>query len=274
MILKESISFLKRHQVPDAEISALSLLSLVAKQPALSLNINPEIHLSEAEKKELQTLLTERSKRVPLQYLMKSIPFRNAVLEIGEGCLIPRPETEFLAGHVLEKLPQDGALKILDLGTGSGNIVISLAMERPHWTFAATDLSEAALKYARRNSILNQTQSRIRFIQTNLFEGIDETFDAIVSNPPYVKTGDLRCAQTELSYEPAMALDGGEDGLTFYRNIIEGAVPKLSQGGFLFFEIGWNQAEEITPLMQHHFNDIEILKDYSGHKRIISGRSR
>lgn len=272
MILTESISFLKRHQVPDAEISALSLLSLVAKQPVLSLNMNPEIHLSEAEEKELRTLLTERSKRVPLQYLMKSIPFRNAVLEIGEGCLIPRPETELLAGHVLEKLPQDDALKILDLGTGSGNIVISLAMERPYWMFVATDLSESALNYARRNSILNRVQSRIRFMQTDLFEGIHETFDAIVSNPPYVKTGDLRCAQTELSYEPAMALDGGEDGLFFYRNIIEGAVSKLNQGGFLFFEIGWDQAEEIASLMKHHFNEIEILKDYSGHKRIISGR--
>lgn len=270
--LKEGVSFLKRHNVPDADISASSLLSYVLKQPRLSLELNSEIKLSKVEEKEFESLLVKRATRYPLQYLMKSIPFRNTVLEIGETCLIPRPETELLVEAVLSRLGQDSELHILDLGTGSGNIAISLAMERPKWRFTASDLSQEALRYAKRNSVLNQVEDQIHFVCADLLNGIEGTFDAIVSNPPYLKTQDLMTAQRELSFEPVMALDGGEDGLNFYRRIIEQSKQVLKPGGFIFFEIGHDQADELKQLMNHEFESIEVICDYAGCNRIILGR--
>lgn len=271
--LKEGASFLKRHNVPDADISASSLLSYVLKQPRLSLQLNPDIKLTKVEEKAFESLLVKRAARYPLQYLMKSLPFRNAVLEIGETCLIPRPETELLVGAAMSRLGQDSApLRILDLGTGSGNIAISMALERPQWSFTASDFSQEALWCAQRNSALNGVEDQIRFICADLFDGIQGTFDAVVSNPPYLKTHNLITAQSELSFEPAMALDGGEDGLNFYRRIIKEAKQILKTGGFIFFEIGHDQANEITQLMSCEFELIEIVQDYSGFNRILSGR--
>ena len=272
-ILKEGVSFLRRHNVPDADLSASSLLSYVLKQPRLSLQLNSAIQLTKVEEREFESLLVKRATRYPLQYLMKSLPFRNAVLEIGETCLIPRPETELLVDVAMSRLGHDlEPLHILDLGTGSGNIAISMALERPQWSFVASDFSQEALWCAQRNSVLNQVEDQIHFVCADLLNGIHNRFDAIVSNPPYLKTQDLITAQRELSFEPAMALDGGEDGLNFYRRIIEQAKQVLKVGGFIFFEIGHDQTSAITQLMSHEFESIEIIRDYAGCDRILLGR--
>ncbi len=270
--LKESATFLKRHNVPDPEISALALVSYVVKQPELNVKLNPEMILTAAQEQELESLLMKRATRYPLQYLIKQIPFRNAILEIGEGCLIPRPETELLIDVVKSRLKRETEpLKILEIGTGSGNIAISLALERPHWTLMATDISDTALEFAKKNSAFNQTTHQIQFIKADLYQGTGDNFDVLVSNPPYVKSSDLADAQKELSYEPVMALDGGEDGLSFYRRLISKVETVLKPDGFVFFEIGWDQAKQITELMAEKFDSIEITKDDAGHDRFISG---
>ncbi len=266
-----AVSFLERNNVPDPDISASHLLSHVLKKPRLDLKLNPEIKLTVVEEKQFESLLIKRATRYPLQYLIKSLPFRNAVLEIGEGCLIPRPETELLIDAVFAKLNKTDQLNILDLGTGSGNIAISLAMESPSWSLTATDLSEEALRYAKRNSVINSVDHQINFIKADLFHGINGLFDAIVSNPPYLKSGDLMNAQAELSFEPDTALDGGEDGLSFYRRIIQEAKFVLKKSGHLFLEIGCDQTKSVSELfIQHQFGPIETIKDYAGLERIIS----
>ncbi len=284
--LEVGVSFLKRHNVPDPDISALSLLAYVLEQPELDVKMNPEIHLTCEQEEQFESLVIKRATRYPMQYLIKRISFRNAVLEIGEGCLIPRPETELLIDVVLNKLvgappcgrPSNGAgkhggppLQVLEIGTGSGNIAVSLAMERSLWMFTATDISEEALRYARKNSILNRTNHQINFVKTDLFSGVNETFDAIISNPPYLKTEDLISAQTELSFEPSIALDGGQDGLSYYKRILKIAKSALKPGGHIFFEVGYNQATDVVELMKPDFELIECVKDYAGYERIISG---
>ncbi len=270
--LEVGVSFLKRHNVPDPDISALSLLAYVLEQPELDVKMNPDIHLTCAQEEQFESLLIKRATRYPMQYLIKRTAFRNAVLEIGEGCLIPRPETELLIDVVTGSLScASEAVRILDIGTGSGNIAISLAMERPLWMFTATDISEEALRYARKNSILNRTNHQINFVKTDLFNGVNETFDAIISNPPYLKTEDLINAQTELSFEPSIALDGGQDGLSYYKRILKIAKLALKPGGHIFFEVGYNQATDVIELMKPDFELIECVKDYAGYERIISG---
>ncbi len=271
--LKEGIDYLTEVQVPEAEMSASSLLSFVMKRPRLSIYIDQDITLNPVQEKEYNLLLKKRAERYPLQYLLKSIPFRNVLLEVGEGCLIPRPETELLVESVLTKLDQSKKLAILDLATGSGNIAISLAGEAPNWNLYASDISYIAIDYAKKNAEQNQVSNRIQFVTSNLFEHITGSFDAIVSNPPYLKTAEMEQAQAELHYEPSLALDGGIDGLHFYRMIISGAKLFLKKDGFLFFEIGYDQAEQVSKLMvDNQFESIELINDYAGLKRIISGR--
>lgn len=271
--LKKGIGFLESAGVPEAKISAEELLSHVLTQPRFSLLLGSGAEVKEHQKSEFETLLAKRAARYPLQYLMRTIPFRNAILEIGEGCLIPRPETEVLVDIILRKLERKAEqLNVLDIGTGSGNIAISLAQERPEWAIVATDVSNQALQYAKLNAERNNVSGRIRFVQTNLWGGIENSFDVIVSNPPYLTKDELDHLQPEIEFEPRLALDGGADGLLFFKKIIYCAKTILKKGGLLFFEVGAGQAEQISASLKlNHFDKIQIDKDDSGVDRIVSG---
>ena len=272
--LKKGVRFLESAGVPEAQISAEELLSNVLTWPRFSLFLDSEMEVKECQESEFETLLAKRAARYPLQYLMRAVPFRNAVLEIGEGCLIPRPETEVLVDVILRKLErQADQLNVLDIGTGSGNIAISLAQERPEWTVVATDVSNQALEYAKMNARRNHVSGRIQFVQTDLWNGIEDFFDVIISNPPYLTKDELDRLQPEIEFEPRLALDGGADGLLFFKKIIYGAKAVLKEGGFLFFETGTRQAKQISEILKSsHFDKIQIDKDDSGIDRIISAR--
>jgi len=272
--LKKGIRFLESAGVPEAQISAEELLSHVLARPRFSLFLDSDIELDRQYESEFETLLAKRASRYPLQYLIRTIPFRNAVLEIGEGCLIPRPETEVLVDVVLRKLERSAQpLNLLDVGTGSGNIAISLAQERPQWLIMATEVSPEALRYAKMNAERNNVFDRVRFIQTDLWNGIEDTFDAIISNPPYLTEHELRALQPEIEFEPDLALNGGSDGLLFFKRMIDNAHAILRKGGFLFFEVGMGQAEIISEILKlNDFNSIQISKDNSGIDRIVSAR--
>ncbi|MGE5614317.1 MAG: peptide chain release factor N(5)-glutamine methyltransferase [Bacillota bacterium] len=243
------------------------------------------------------SLLERRSAGCPLQYLTGMQEFMSLMFEVGPEVLIPRQETELLVETVIRfckgpaESSRDGALpeessgsgscpenaerhvSILDIGTGSGCIAVSLARYIPGCRVTAVDIMPAALEVARKNALANGVADRVRFIKSNLFENIpEEKFDVIVSNPPYVKTGDINKLQREIGeYEPISALDGGPDGLFFYREIIKSSQAYLRAGGMLAFETGHGQAPDVVRLLSGGvFKNIEVYKDLSGIERVVT----
>ena len=272
--LREGIHLLESAQVPEARLSAEELLAHVLGKPRFALYLNPEEPLNDQNNRRFQKFLKERTLRYPLQYLIRTIPFRESVLEIGEGCLIPRPETEMLIDVILGRLGSESErVHILDAGTGSGNIAISLAQEQPEWFVTATDISREALRYAKINAERNQVSDRIRLIQTDLWAGIEGSFDALVSNPPYLTELDLSRLQPEIEFEPRVALNGGKGGLLFFKRMIYDAQTILKADGFVFFEVGVGQTILVSEMLKSNgFHSIQISKDNSGIDRFISAR--
>jgi release factor glutamine methyltransferase len=268
--LKHGTELLNSSGIPEAQFSAETLLSHVLERPRFSLYLGSDEVVNEAKRLQFESLLTKRANRFPLQYLIKRIPFHNVTLEIGEGCLIPRPETEILVEVVLKTL-DSAHQEILDIGTGSGNIPVSLAQERPNWSVMGTDLSAEALKYAQLNAHMNSVDDRVRFMRTDLWQGLeDKHFDALVSNPPYLTSMELDSLQPEIVFEPRGALDGGRDGLDFFKRIIQNAHAILKPNGFIFFEVGLYQTEQVRRfLSENGFHNIQHVKDDAGIDRIV-----
>lgn len=212
----------------------------------------------------------QRLEGAPLWYITGDAEFYGYTFKVDSRVLIPRPETEELCEYALS-LIKDGD-SVLDLCTGSGAIAVTLA-KKSSATVYASDISEGALELASQNAELNQ--ARVQFIHSNLFENIEGKFNLIVSNPPYIPTADVQQLDKEVKdYEPILALDGGADGLDFYRLIAKNASEYLEDGGLLLMEFGIGQAQDIANLLEESFTEIEIKKDISGKERIIKARKR
>jgi release factor glutamine methyltransferase len=250
-----------------------------------------------------QSFVERRAGGEPLQYILGKAEFMGLEFEVTPDVLIPRPETELLVEEAIKTLRSTlYAIRspcILDLGTGSGNIAISLTKFITDCKIIASDISEKALAVARRNAqqLLPLTltlspegrgnkilpplpkgeregvRGNIRFILSDLFNGLNGyKFDIIISNPPYVAGPEFAGLEREIGFEPALALDGGEDGLDFYRRIIKEASPFLSDGGGLFLEIGLGQADYVQSLFEkYNYKNIRFIEDYSDIKRIAAG---
>ena len=240
------------------------------------------------------SMLESRAEGVPLQYLTGMQEFMSLPFEVGRSVLVPRQETELLVETVINlcRKPEDltevhdrhegsqtmpakhnCAPSILDIGTGSGCIAVSLAYYLPEYMATAVDKMPDAIAVAQRNAWVNGVADRVRFIKSNLFEELArDKFDVIVSNPPYIPTNDIKGLQREVRcYEPVEALDGGMDGMHFYRAIIKEAPNFLKEGGILAFETGYDQAAEVAALMSASFSRIKIYKDLSGIDRVVTG---
>ena len=212
----------------------------------------------------------QRLEGAPLWYITGDAEFYGYTFKVDSRVLIPRPETEELCEYALS-LIKDGD-SVLDLCTGSGAIAVTLA-KKSSATVYASDISEGALELASQNAELNQAS--LQFIHSNLFENIEGKFNLIVSNPPYIPTADVQQLDKEVKdYEPILALDGGADGLDFYRLIAKNASEYLEEGGLLLMEFGIGQAQDIANLLEESFTEIEIKKDISGKERIIKARKR
>ncbi len=214
--------------------------------------------------------LTKRCERVPVQYITGVQNFMGLDFMVNENVLIPRFDTEILVEEVMKHL-HDG-FSILDMCTGSGCILLSLLHYSNHCTGVGVDISEEALRVAKTNCEklgLNAT-----FLQSNLFEKVEGTYDIIVSNPPYIRSDVIGTLMEEVKgHEPMLALDGMEDGLYFYRKIVEESKQFLNGGGKLFFEIGYDQGEDVSHLMENAgFKDVCVMKDYAGLDRVVLGR--
>lgn len=212
----------------------------------------------------IDELAAERIKGKPLSYVLGNADFYGYEIKVDERVLIPRPETEELVSEVLKVVKNTD--KVLDLCTGSGAIALVIN-KKSGASVTATDISEAALEVAKEN--FKQFDAAVETRLIDLYGDLSEKFDIIVSNPPYIKTEEIDTLDKEVKdYEPRIALDGGEDGLDFYRRICEGAKQRLNEHGKLFLEAGYGEAEEINKMLENDFN-VEIIKDISGIDRII-----
>lgn len=210
-----------------------------------------------------------RAKHIPLDYILGKSEFFGYKFVVNENCLIPRLDTEVLVEKLIENIrARNGNVSVLDIGTGSGAIAIAVSRETGA-KVTAVDISKNALDVAIKNSRLNNAD--VEFIQSNLFERLAEReFDFIVSNPPYIKSRVIEELDEEVRlHEPILALDGGEDGLKYYRSIIKDAKIHLKDDGMIFFEIGYDQADDVSKLLKDGYKNIQIVKDYGGNDRVV-----
>ncbi len=220
----------------------------------------------------LLSAIDERCRRRPLQYILGEWQFCNETYRVGDGCLIPRPETELLVLRAAELLPQNAIFA--DLCTGSGCIAISLLVRRPDCRAVALELSNDALAYARKNAERNGVSDRIEFIAADLLDASTPTilgrsrFAAIISNPPYIPSREVDKLDPELFFEPREALDGGDDGLVFYRALLENYATCLKSDGFMLFEAGYDQEKSLRDLAEQNGFNFLPEQDLSGHFRI------
>ncbi|MBR2188496.1 MAG: peptide chain release factor N(5)-glutamine methyltransferase [Eubacterium sp.] len=216
-----------------------------------------------------ETMIRRRAARIPLQYLTgEAWCYGNRFL-VNHHVLIPRQDTEFLIEEALKRI-QSG-MHLLDLCTGSGCVLISL-LKQKSVTGVGTDISRQALRVAAKNARLHRVQAE--WIESDLFERVDESFDIILSNPPYIPADVIEQLDPEVrDHEPRIALDGGEDGLSFYRRIIREAPAYLKDGGWLCLETGYNQGGDVRRLFrENHFTEIELIQDYAGFDRVVLGK--
>lgn len=269
--LEEAKNILKSNNFEDSNIIAKELLSYVLKKDKVYLTINLDSDLTDIEYVEFTKYIEQIIDGKPLQYITQKQEFMGIDFFVNEDVLIPQPDTEILVETVLDicKRYSNQSLRILDLCTGSGAIAISLSKILNTQVFAS-DVSTKALEVAEKNNVLNN--SKVEFIESNLFEQINgEKFDIIVSNPPYIKNEEIKLLSKQVQNEPYIALAGGEDGLDFYRKIIDEAYKHINKNGYLCLEIGYDQKEDLIKLIKQNENyEYEnCIKDLSNNDRCI-----
>jgi len=229
--------------------------------------LEPNIHAA------FEALIKRRLNGEPIAYILGYREFYGLKLKVTPDTLIPRPDTETLVEAALAKTPQNQTCKILDLGTGTGAIALAIARNRPQAFVTATDASENALKIAQENA-QNLEITIIEFVQSDWFGALqNQSFDVIVSNPPYIEQNDVYLTQGDLRYEPITALASGQDGLDDIRHIIANAPQHLNSRGYLLLEHGYNQAQSVATLLkQADFCEIQTVKDLGGNDRVTLGR--
>lgn len=235
----------------------------------------PFVEFSENEIQKIVELAKKRAKHVPLGYILGKSDFFGREFKTNNSVLIPRLDTEILIEQIVKEIKvfqEENQIKakVLDIGTGSGAIAITIQKEIGA-VVTAVDISKKALEVAKENA--KTLQADIEILQSDLFESLGEKkFDFIVSNPPYIESAVIEGLSPEVrDNEPILALDGGEDGFEFYRKIISDAPSHLNKNGKLYFEIGYNQAETVKKLMQKDFKEIEVIRDYSDNDRVVLG---
>lgn len=276
-LYEEGKGALAAAEIGEADLDARLLLEFVCGTDRNTLLVYGDREVTVEEETAYRALLAGRADRIPLQQLTGMQNFMGLDFCVNEHVLIPRQDTEILVEEVLRNL-HDG-MRVLDMCTGSGCILISLLNYSNNCTGVGADISAEALEVAKENAgrllkkMSAELPAEIEFVQSDLFEHITGQFDVIVSNPPYIQTSVIDTLMPEVrDHEPRLALDGSEDGLLFYREIVGESSRYLKQGGMLFFEIGYNQGEAVSRLMeQAGFLEVQVIKDYGGLDRVVCG---
>ncbi|MCW8941694.1 MAG: peptide chain release factor N(5)-glutamine methyltransferase [Gammaproteobacteria bacterium] len=258
---------------PSAILDAQVLLTHVLRCNTAHLAAWPEKTLSEDQLADFQKLVNRRQQGVPVAHLTGSREFWSLDFSVDDSTLIPRPETETLVEYLLDNFGNRENLKLLDMGTGTGAIAISIAKEKPGWEIVASDISEQALKLARQNCNDHDT-GNVTLIHSDWFHTIDqENFDIIISNPPYIASDDPHLTQGDVRFEPQSALSSGATGMDDIEHICSHAKEYLLQDGWLIVEHGYNQKQLVTDCFSRNdFTEITQQLDLSGHTRMTAGR--
>lgn len=265
---------LKEAAVPDADLDARLLLEFVCQTSYNDLLLYGDRIVEEEKVSSYKILIQKRKERVPLQQITGEQYFCGYPFFVNENVLTPRADTEILVEEALKKLKAGDS--ILDMCTGSGCILLSLLLMKEGCRGVGVDLSEKALQVAEKNrrQLLPEKTDCV-FLQSNLFDALpEEKFSLVVSNPPYIKTADIEELMPEVKdHEPRMALDGEADGLFFYRKIAKEAKRYLTKGGYILFETGFDQREQVCGILtENGYCEVEAHKDYAGLDRVVMGR--
>lgn len=252
-----------------------TLLQKVLDVDRLYILLNLDKSLSDDEEKLFNKFIKERLNNRPIAYIVENREFMGLDFYVKEGVLIPRPDTEVLVEEVIELGKDKGAINILDIGTGSGAITVSLAKYLENAKIISVDISDIALKIGKKNAQSNDVDDRITFIKSDLFTNIEKNmkFDIIVSNPPYIKREVIETLDKQVKdFEPYNALEGGIDGLDFYRAITTQGKNYLNKGGILAYEVGHDQSEDVSKLMEKNgYTNIYTRKDLQQIDRVVIG---
>lgn len=277
MTIKELILYgtkkIKEANIENAKLQTKILLSDLLKKPKEYLIINQD------EETEIEKDFKENIEKIvngyPIQYITKKQEFMKLNFYVDENVLIPQPDTEILVEKVINICKEIKNVKILDMCTGSGAIAISLAKYLENSTVIASDVSEKALEVAEKNAKANEV--KINFLKSDMFEELSNIkFDVIVSNPPYIETDVIKSLSNQVKCEPHIALDGGEDGLYFYKILVENAYKFLNKDGYLCLEIGYNQKQSVTNLLKstNKYQEIFCIKDLANIDRVIIAKKK
>ena len=280
--LQKATETLSAYNVPDARLDAEFLLRHALGKDRAWLLIHMQDRVDDQGQRSFERIIERRKRREPLQYIIGTQEFWGLPFKVTPDVLIPRPETEFVVEAALTAVSGNNAPVIVDLCTGSGCIAISLAKELPKARIFATDRSERAVPVAQENARLNSVADRIRFLEGDIFGPLEELdllgrIDCLVTNPPYVRSGDLTTLQPEVrDFEPEMALVAGPEGTEIAERIIHQAPEYLKRGGSLIMEMGIGQAAALRKILEktHQFGPIGIVKDLAGIERVIVAKKQ
>jgi release factor glutamine methyltransferase len=274
-LLQATTAYFGKKGVEQPRLSIEHLLADTLRKKRIELYLEFDRSLSEQELEPLRDKVRRRAEGEPLQHLLGHWDFFGRTFKTDHRALIPRPETELLVETMLREFANCGesAKRLLDVGTGSGVLAITFALERPELEVSAVDLSKDALALAQENAESLGVSDRIAFHCSDLLEHTEGPFHWIVANLPYIPTADLRELQREVKYDPPLALDGGKDGLTIIKRLIESVPGKIASNGLIALELGQGQAQQLSGFMANqNFRDISIKKDYQGVERLLIAR--
>ena len=274
MTYREAVEFgtkcLTDAGVPDAALDAWYLLQMVCKIERSYYYVHGEEDITQDAQKEYEIAVQKRAEHIPFQDIIGEQEFMGLRFKVNSNVLIPRQDTETLVEQVL-KIVKPG-MKVLDLCTGSGCVLISVLKNAPELTGMGSDISKTALLVAKENAKLHEVDAE--WVRSDLFDNITETFDVIMANPPYIPTGEILSLMPEVrDFEPENALDGGADGLDFYRKIAGQVKDYLNPGGYVYMDIGYDQGEAVSELMRNAgFTEVEVIKDLARNDRVVKGK--
>jgi release factor glutamine methyltransferase len=271
-VLQTTTAYFKKHNIESPRLNAEHLLAHVLGQKRIELYLEFERVLTESELAPLRDLVKRRSEGEPLQHLLGTVEFCGHVFLCDKRALVPRPETEELV-ELLKSGIRNPESEILDVGTGSGVIALTLAMEFSEAKISGIDISEDALDLAGKNAGRLNLRDRVRFFKSNLLENVDGVFDLIVANLPYIAARDRHMLSREVLHDPEVALFAGGQGDELVRALIDQAPARLRPGGMLALEIGLDQSEALfSRLAEKNYRDICLKNDYSGRPRFLFAR--
>jgi release factor glutamine methyltransferase len=271
-VLQSTTAYFKKRDIESPRLNAEHLLAHTLGRKRIELYLEFERPLTEAELAPLRELVRRRGQGEPLQHLLGTVEFAGRIFLCDQRALVPRPETEQLV-ELLKSQITDPKSQILDVGTGSGVIALTLTAQFPNAEVKAVDISDEALALARENAARLGLQERVRFAKGNLLAEVDGAFDLIVANLPYVANGDRSTLSREVLHDPAVAVFGGDRGDELVRELISAAGDRLRPGGMLALEIGIGQADGLATLLtEKNYHDIASIRDYCGVTRFLFGR--